>query len=135
MKRTNKTGCTCVGDLRLSPLDIGFDLRETDTKIELPAQFESVGLDIDGQTYLIEGTRDEMIQAICDAGYVVNEDCRKMTREEAIEWVREHDDQDELDNDELDAAFTAIYGRAPDDQDREEGLWSHCCVVLADETD
>jgi len=71
MKRTNKTGCTCVGDLRLSPLDIGYDLRLTDTKIELPPVFTSVGLDIDGQTWLIEGTREEMIAAIREAGYPI----------------------------------------------------------------
>jgi len=73
MKRTNKTGYTCVGDLRLSSLDIGFDLRENKNKIQLPIKFESVGLDIDGQTYLVEGTREEMIQAIREAGYLLAE--------------------------------------------------------------
>ena len=55
----------------MSPLDIGYDLRLTDTKIELPPVFTSVGLDIDGQTWLIEGTREEMIAAIREAGYPI----------------------------------------------------------------
>jgi hypothetical protein len=71
MKRTRKTGNTCVGDLRLCPLDVGFDLRAQGIAIKIPDQFDSVGLDIDGETYLIEGTRDEMIAAILAAGYTL----------------------------------------------------------------
>jgi hypothetical protein len=71
MKRTKKTGCACVGDVRLSPLDVGFDVRLHNIPIELPEHFGSVGLDIDGDTYLIEGTRAEMLGAIVAAGYTV----------------------------------------------------------------
>jgi hypothetical protein len=53
-----------------------------------------------------------------------------MTKRQAEAWVRSQHDDDELDNDELEAAFRAIYGRAPDDQDREEGLWSHLCAAV-----
>jgi len=71
MKRTRMTGRTCVGDLRLTPLDVGFDVRLHEIPIEIPEQFDSVGLDIDGETYLIEGTRDEMVEAIRKAGYLI----------------------------------------------------------------
>jgi len=52
-----------------------------------------------------------------------------MTRQQAIEWVREQTDEDPLDEDELEAAYAALYGMPADDQDREEGLWSHCCAA------
>lgn len=71
MKRTNVTGQTCVGDLRLSPLDVGFDPRRVGFAIELPAEFRSVGIEQDGQVYLIEGSREEMIGAIREAGYAI----------------------------------------------------------------
>ena len=71
MKHTRTTGQTCVGDLRLTTLDVGFDLRLHDYGVQIPQSFRSVGLDIDGETYLIEGTRDEMIAAIRGAGYKV----------------------------------------------------------------
>lgn len=72
MRKTNATGNTCVGDLRLMAIDIGFDLRTVGKKIRLPDDFSSVGLDgRDGQSYLCEGTREEMIAAIKDAGYEI----------------------------------------------------------------
>lgn len=49
----------------------------------------------------------------------------RMTEEEAKEWVEEHTDEDELDAEDLEHAFAAIFGRRADDQDRQEGLWSH----------
>lgn len=48
-----------------------------------------------------------------------------MTKRQAKQWVKDHEDADDLDEGELEAAFTAIFERKPDDQDREEGLWSH----------
>jgi hypothetical protein len=39
--------------------------------IELPEHFSSVGLNRDGQTVLLEGTREEMVKAIKAAGYRV----------------------------------------------------------------
>ncbi len=71
MNRKKCTGQTCVGDLRLAPLDVGFDLRLTGVQVKLPDVFRSVGLDIDGETWLVSGTRDEMVQAILDAGYSI----------------------------------------------------------------
>jgi hypothetical protein len=67
------TGKTCVGDLRLTPLDVGFDVRLHDMAVALPAEFASAGIDVKGQTHLIEGTRAEMIAAIIAAGYKVQE--------------------------------------------------------------
>jgi len=69
MTTTKTTGQTCVGDLRLTPLDVGFDLRTADVAVRLPEHFASVGIERDGDTYLIVGTRDEMIAAIRRAGY------------------------------------------------------------------
>lgn len=49
----------------------------------------------------------------------------RMTEDEAREYVEEHTDEDDLDEDDLEHAFAAIFGRRADDQDRAEGLWSH----------
>lgn len=54
-----------------------------------------------------------------------------MSEQEAVEWVRSHGDDDQLDDDQLEAAWLAIAGRPADDQDREEGLWSHLCQMVA----
>jgi len=71
MNASKCTGQTCVGDLRLAPLDVGFDLRLENMSVKLPDEFRTVGLEIDGETWLIEGTRREMVQAIRDAGYSI----------------------------------------------------------------
>lgn len=72
MKKTEMTGQTCVGDLMLSVLDVGYDVREVGQWVLIPDDFESVGLtDREGRTWLIEGTREEMIAAIREAGYEV----------------------------------------------------------------
>lgn len=54
----------------------------------------------------------------------------RYTEETAKEYVAEHDDDDELDADDLEHVFAALAGRRPTDADRKEGLWSHC-VQLA----
>jgi hypothetical protein len=57
-----------------------------------------------------------------------------MTLQQATEWVASHGDSDELDADELRAAFTAIYEREPDADDEHVGLWSLCCAAFDDDT-
>lgn len=52
-----------------------------------------------------------------------------MTRNEAVEWVATRSTEDEIDDEELREAFRALYGRWPDQQDEEEGLYSHCCAA------
>lgn len=52
-----------------------------------------------------------------------------MTRQEAVEWVRTRDDQEQLDENDLREAFHALYGRWPDAQDEEEGVFSHVCAA------
>lgn len=52
----------------------------------------------------------------------------RMTEEQAKEWVEEHTDDDELDEEDLEHAFGAIFGRRAEDRDRAEGLWSHLCA-------
>lgn len=49
----------------------------------------------------------------------------RMTEEQAREWVAEHGNDDELDAEELEHAFAAIFGRRANDQERTEGVWSH----------
>jgi len=72
LKATKVTGSTCVGELRLSPIDLGYDLRlHPEQPIELPDHFESVGLAVGDDVYLLEGPRDQLIAAIKAAGYVV----------------------------------------------------------------
>lgn len=53
-----------------------------------------------------------------------------MTKTQAIEWVKSHTDEDDLDESNLEAAFTAIFDRKPDDEDWEQGLWSHLCAAV-----
>ena len=56
-----------------------------------------------------------------------------MTKKAAIEWVQSHADDDELDDDDLEAAFVAIFGRKPDDDEYDQGLWSHICAAVSSE--
>ena len=51
----------------------------------------------------------------------------KMTEAEATEWVYSQDESGEVDQDQLEAAFEALYSRPADDDDRQNGLWSLCC--------
>lgn len=52
-----------------------------------------------------------------------------MTKEQAVEYVRDHSDNDTLDDDEVREVYAALYGCDPDEQDEDEGLWSHCCAA------
>ncbi|MCK9568775.1 hypothetical protein M0R72_07535 [Candidatus Pacearchaeota archaeon] len=45
-----------VGEVRLSSLDVGFDLRATGTAVSLPDTFSSVGIEEDGQVFLLDGS-------------------------------------------------------------------------------
>ena len=47
-----------------------------------------------------------------------------MNKQQAVAFVVEHCDDDDLDQADVDAAFTAIFGCKPNDVDRELGLWS-----------
>jgi hypothetical protein len=52
----------------------------------------------------------------------------------AIEWVYDQDDSDDHHDDPdwdaaLRRAFRALYGREPDDDDKQAGLWSLCCAA------
>lgn len=71
MIKIDKTGQSCVGELRLSKRDIGYDLKLHKIVTHVPETFNSVGLDIDGRTYLISGTKDEMVEEMYKAGYTL----------------------------------------------------------------
>jgi hypothetical protein len=47
-----------------------------------------------------------------------------MNRQQAIDFVAQHSEDDEIDKDDMVAAFIAVFDRDPDDEDRENGLWS-----------
>lgn len=51
-----------------------------------------------------------------------------MTQEQAYQIVRDTYNDDPMDGDELEALFEAIYERAPDQDDRDVGLWSLVCA-------
>ena len=54
-----------------------------------------------------------------------------MTEQEAIEWVREQNEDEDMDPAELIEAFTAVFERAPDQDDYDTGgLWSHLCAAV-----
>lgn len=72
MKKTNMTGKTCVGELRLSALDVGFSLRVQRTPVEIPSDCRSCGYDdADGHTWLVEGTPEEIRAELRRVGYKV----------------------------------------------------------------
>ena len=53
-----------------------------------------------------------------------------MNRQQAVDFVGEHSDDDDLDQSDIEAAFTAIFEREPDDVDRELGLWSIMAAAI-----
>ena len=52
-----------------------------------------------------------------------------MNTKQAEEWVYDQDELGEIDEDQLEAAFAALYGREPDEDDHLAGLWSLCCAA------
>lgn len=63
---------------------------------------------------------------------------RQMTEAEAREWVlaemeADPSDQNTPDDDDLIAAWAALYGRQPDDDDVERGLWTDCVNAVESE--
>lgn len=52
-----------------------------------------------------------------------------MTRAQAVEYVREHSDDDDLDADDLSDAFYAFFRRNPD-VDESTCVWSHLCACV-----
>jgi hypothetical protein len=47
-----------------------------------------------------------------------------MTYDDAREFIHTHADDDNLDQADVNEAFIVIFGRSPDDEDRENGMWS-----------
>lgn len=69
-----RTGATCLGDWRLTPLDVGFDLRVVGMSTARPSEdCRSVGVDIDGEQYEIVGPRATLIAVARAAGYDVED--------------------------------------------------------------
>lgn len=54
----------------------------------------------------------------------ISENRGEWTEAQAKDWIARHDDMDDLDSTDLEKAFLAVFGRAADDDDRENGLWS-----------
>jgi hypothetical protein len=54
-----------------------------------------------------------------------------MTEAEAVQFVRDHGDGDDLDDTDLEEAFRALYEREPDEDDRMVGLWSLLCAAVS----
>lgn len=52
-----------------------------------------------------------------------------MTKTQAEMFVCQTDDEDEIDTDDLTAAFVAIYEREPDQHDYDVGIWSLLCAA------
>lgn len=77
-------GATCLGAVRLLPIDMGFDARATGQAIRLPlpeadailgedgpSDQTGVGYEQDGVPYLMHGRRDEIFGVLVRAGYRV----------------------------------------------------------------
>lgn len=71
MIKEKRTGQTCVGEVRLAPLDVGFDIRDSCTPIFMPDNFSSVGYEDKGDIWYIEGTKEEMVEELRRAGYKI----------------------------------------------------------------
>ena len=56
-----------------------------------------------------------------------------MNLQQAATFVSEHSDDDDLDPADINEAFTVIFGRSPDDDDREAGLWSMLVAACNDD--
>ena len=56
-----------------------------------------------------------------------------MTKHTALSIIDSLDDDNTLSQEELCQLFAAIYGRLPDDQDEEVGLWSLLCCAAGGE--
>lgn len=53
-----------------------------------------------------------------------------MTKKEARAFVNRTSDDDIIDPDDLVEAFSALYGRKPDQYDMDQGLWNLCCAEV-----
>ena len=53
-----------------------------------------------------------------------------MTKDQAVSWVYDQDENDgDVDESQLEAAFRALYGRPSDEEDQLVGVWSLCCAA------
>lgn len=73
---------------------------------------------------------DEILSAVAPDALPIHRD-RVRARRDAIEFVNEHSDDDEMSDDELETAFIGLYERKPTRRDRETGLWSLLCAGVA----
>jgi hypothetical protein len=66
-----ESGSTCVGDIRLCSIDVGFDARTSEFTIILPSEIEDlwVGYDRGEKRFIVQGTRDEVVQELTLSGY------------------------------------------------------------------
>lgn len=55
----------------------------------------------------------------------------RFTEQQAKEYVAEHDDDDELDAEDLEHLFAALFGRRADERERSIGIWSYCVPMAA----
>lgn len=58
------------------------------------------------------------------------ETAKRWSHDQVSEYIAAHDD-DQLDGNDLEAAFLGVMGRKADDEDREAGLWSLICNEVA----
>ena len=58
-------------ELRLSALDVGTSLWAQGIPVEIPDKCRSCGYDVDGVTWLVEGTAEEIRAELLRAGYKV----------------------------------------------------------------
>jgi hypothetical protein len=78
-----KTNEMCIGYVRLACIDVGFDLRWSDTYVALPDEWPAelvsqgcphttgVGFDREDGRYLVWGSREEISRELIAAGYKI----------------------------------------------------------------
>jgi len=61
-------------DVRVDPLEVGFDLRKHKIAVRVLPDVKSAQFERGGRIWRVEGTRDEIISALERAGYTVSDD-------------------------------------------------------------
>ena len=60
-------------EVRLAPIDVGFDLRANGMVASIPSDTKIASYEYEGVRYVVEGTSDEVIEALESAGYDARE--------------------------------------------------------------
>lgn len=119
-----KSVCACCGKYR-TETDAGSQLDSGEPKSVV--EYEDANEDSEAWLVLIHEEDGWIPQWLAEQ--LDRPPTTRYTEEQAKEYVAEHTDDDDLDEDDLEHVFAALNRRRATDQERAEGLWSHCCAA------